>query len=171
MKRYLLAFLTLIPAILFSQRYINLPNKTTIKYDQEFERDAIVYLSDQKNIMDVKQQRYLFFNLDQFDFKLGSTEIDLTYSENQLQNLIEIVKAYKVKKLSILVKTYKGGELKETINFTQKQADALKNDLIKRNINCDVEAIGVGYSLAKIQSIEDVETKGTFDRGVFVNFE
>lgn len=170
MKKYLLLIL-LFPIFYVAQKTINLPNKQLITYEMDFEKEAVEYLSESKNLMSLEQQKFYFLKLDYVSFKLGIPELEANYSDKQIQNLIKIINAFDVKKITIICFTFRGDTISQSVNYTQMQANAFKNELLKRNVKCEITAIGGGYSFAKASSNESMQTKGAIDRGVFINFE
>ncbi len=86
-----------------------------------------------------------WFNFDRLTFKTASADLDMEKSIDQLNNIVEIMKAFPKVKLKIGGYTDSDGDDKANMALSQKRADATKAALVKMGVAAArLEAEGYG---------------------------
>jgi outer membrane protein OmpA-like peptidoglycan-associated protein len=164
----ILSILMCIIAISVSSQTLKLPNKTVLSKVSEFENESLNYLSNYRNVLSEDQKSNYFLKMDNLIFELGKT--DSLYDYSQINNLIEILKAYNISDIKIVCLSDKRGDLATNFEFTQKRADFIKKYLLEKIPNLKISTIGMGESFAKIPETGTDEEQ-LQDKGIFVNYK
>ncbi len=86
-----------------------------------------------------------WFNFDRVNFVTGSAEVEQANSDAQLNNLVEILKAYPLVKLKIGGYTDSTGNEASNMKLSQQRAEAVVGALVGKGISADrLEAEGYG---------------------------
>lgn len=85
------------------------------------ESQALAFIADAAKPIDETS----WFNFDRVTFKTGSAEIELDKSQEQLTNIVEILKAYPTASIKIGGYTDKTGDEKANVKLSQERADAV----------------------------------------------
>ncbi|MEO6037428.1 MAG: OmpA family protein, partial [Saprospiraceae bacterium] len=94
---------------------------------QGIESQLVAFIRDDSRQVD----KTTWFNFDHLNFKTGSAELDLEYSQQQLTNIYEVLKAFP--KVRIKIGGYTDNVGKEAANqkLSQARAETVQNALIK----------------------------------------
>lgn len=148
-------------------------NGTKLKgYSQGMEDNMIKFLkaNGYKNAADDAVLKDTWYSFDNVNFVMGSSNELLPGSEVQLQNLVQILKAYPDTQIKIGGYTDKVGDAAVNKDLSQKRADYLKSELTKLGVGSQVTgATGYGSEFATVDaSASDAER--AVDRNMAVRF-
>lgn len=111
-----------------------------------------------------------WYNFDNVNFKMGSTNQLEAGSAEQLSNLVAILKAYPEAKIKIGGYTDKTGDAAVNKEISQKRADFIKGELAKAGVGAQVvSAEGYGSEFAKVPAEASDEERAA-DRKMAVRF-
>lgn len=111
-----------------------------------------------------------WYNFDNVNFKMGSTNQLEAGSAEQLSNLVAILKAYPDAKIKIGGYTDKTGDAAVNKEISQKRADFIKGELAKAGVGAQVvSAEGYGSEFAKVPAEASDEERAA-DRKMAVRF-
>lgn len=111
-----------------------------------------------------------WYNFDNVNFKMGSTNQLEAGSAEQLSNLVAILKAYPDAKIKIGGYTDKTGDAAVNKTVSQKRADFIKGELAKAGVGAQVvSAEGYGSEFAKVPAEASDEERAA-DRKMAVRF-
>lgn len=148
-------------------------NGTTIKgYKNGMEDNMIAFLKANKynDAADDNALKNTWYNFDKVNFAMGSSTQLLPGSEEQMKNLVAILKAYPDTKIKIGGYTDNVGDPAVNKDLSQKRADYLKAELSKMGVGSQVTgAEGYGSEKATVPaSASDAER--AVDRNMAVRF-
>ncbi|WOC50856.1 hypothetical protein BPO_0209 [Bergeyella porcorum] len=111
-----------------------------------------------------------WYNFDNVNFKMGSTNQLEAGSAEQVANLVAILKAYPDAKIKIGGYTDKTGDAAVNKEISQKRADFIKGELAKAGVGAQVvSAEGYGSEFAKVPAEASDEERAA-DRKMAVRF-
>ncbi len=151
---------------------IDLNGKMIKGYANGMEASMINFLKSDgyKNSTDDEALKDTWYNFDNVNFKMGSaTEIEAG-SEDQVQNLAAILKAYPDAKIKIGGYTDNVGDAAVNKDISQKRADFIKTELGKLGVAAQVvDAEGYGSEFAKVPATASDDERAV-DRKMAVRF-
>lgn len=107
----------------------------------------VAFIEDGSKAIDKKT----WFNLDRLLFTTGGVTLNMQKSENQLTNLVEIMKCFPNTKIKIGGYTDNTGDAETNKQLSQKRADAVMAALVAKSINSSrmaAEGYGVKHPVA-----------------------
>ncbi len=105
------------------------------------ESQLVSFIKDDSRPVD----KTTWFNFDHLNFKTGSAELDLEYSQQQLTNIYEVLKAFPKVKIKIGGYTDNVGKEAANMKLSQARAETVKAALVKMGIAKNrLEAEGYG---------------------------
>ena len=111
-----------------------------------------------------------WYNFDNVNFKMGSSNQLEAGSEGQIQNLAKILKAYPDAKIKIGGYTDKTGDAAKNLQLSQERADFIKSELTKLGVGAQVlGAEGYGSKFATVAADKSDEERAV-DRKMAVRF-
>lgn len=111
-----------------------------------------------------------WYNFDNVNFKMGSTNQLEAGSQEQLQNLAAILKAYPAAKIKIGGYTDKTGQEATNKTISQGRADFIKSELAKMGVGAQViSAEGYGSQFATVDAAAS-DAERAVDRKMAVRF-
>jgi outer membrane protein OmpA-like peptidoglycan-associated protein len=120
------------------------------------EARLVAFLNDNTKDLD----KALWFNLDRTSFQSGKAELDLEKSQEQLANLIEILKAFPAAKLKVGGYTDNAGKAEDNKKLSQTRAEAVVAQLVSGGIDKSrLEAEGYGAEHAECPANDTDECK------------
>ncbi len=120
------------------------------------EAKLVAFLGDKTKDLD----KALWFNLDRTSFQSGKAELDLEKSQEQLANLIEILKAFPAAKLKVGGYTDNAGKAEDNKKLSQTRAEAVVAQLVAGGIDKSrLEAEGYGAEHAECPANDTDECK------------
>jgi len=94
------------------------------------ESQLVAFIKDNSRPVD----KTTWFNFDHLNFKTGSADLDLDYSQQQLSNMYEVLKAFPQVKIKIGGYTDNVGQEAANQKLSQARAETVQNALIKMGI-------------------------------------
>ncbi len=160
---------TEIPVIKKTALKVKLPNgKNLFAFKGGLEDQLVTFLNSNWKLMSNLALKEKWFDFDNLNFETGKATL-LSESENQLDNLAEILKAYPDTKIKIGGYTDASGNATFNKKLSLDRATAAKNGLIKRGVGSQViSAEGYGSQFAKVAATAPYSEKA-FDRHVSVS--
>ena len=123
-----------------------------------------------KNAADDTALKNTWYNFDNVNFKMGSTNQLEPGSAEQLSNLVAILKAYPEAKINIGGYTDKTGDEATNMKVSQGRADFIKGELAKAGVGAQViNAEGYGSKFATVAA-EASDAERDVDRKMAVRF-
>ncbi len=120
------------------------------------EHDLIDFVDDTKKVVD----KTTWFNFDQLTFKTGGAELDMDKSKAQLENVVEIMKAYPKMKLKVGGYTDNTGPADANKKISAARAEAVKKAVVAKGIDAKrLEAEGYGPEHAVCEANDTDECK------------
>jgi OmpA-OmpF porin, OOP family len=98
---------------------------------QGIESQLIAFIEDGNRPVD----KDTWFDFDHLNFKTGSAELDMEYSQQQLTNIYEVLKAFPKVKIKVGGYTDSDGDDKANMTLSQKRADNVKAALVAMGID------------------------------------
>lgn len=123
-----------------------------------------------KNATDDAVLKDTWYSFDQVNFKMGSSSQLVAGSEEQLNNLAQILKAYPDSKIKIGGYTDKTGDEAVNMKISQDRANFIKAQLTKMGVGAQVlTAEGYGSQFAKVDA-KASDAERAADRKMAVRF-
>lgn len=148
-------------------------NGTKLKaYEGGLEQKLVSYLSTDayKNAADDAALKVTWYNFDNVNFKMGSTNQLEAGSAEQLANLAAILKAYPDAKIRVGGYTDKTGDEATNMKISQGRADFIKAELAKAGVGSQVlGAEGYGSKFATVAATASDDERAV-DRKMAVRF-
>lgn len=141
-------------------------------FEGGLEQQLVKFLSTggYTNAADDSALKDQWYNFDNVNFKMGSTNQLEAGSAEQLSNLVAILKAYPEAKIKIGGYTDKTGDAAVNKTVSQKRADFIKGELAKAGVGAQVvSAEGYGSEFAKVPAEASDEERAA-DRKMAVRF-
>ncbi len=123
-----------------------------------------------KNAADDSKLKDAWYNFDHVNFKMGSANQLEAGSQEQLDNLAKILKAYPDAKIKIGGYTDKTGDEATNVKISQERANFIKTELSKLGVGAQIlGAEGYGSKFAKVDATASDEQRAA-DRKMAVRF-
>ncbi len=114
---------------------------------QGIESQLVAFIKDDNRPVD----KTTWFNFDHLNFQTGGAELDMAYSQQQLTNIYEVLKAFPKVKIKIGGYTDNVGQAATNLKLSQARAETVRAALVKMGIaknRLEAEGYGQQHSVA-----------------------